>query len=390
MKIVEFIKSLKISIREKIYSVNNFSLLDILNYLFRFKYLLSALIFIFYIINAINGLNIDYKALLKIFEEYGFRNLMNSQWGIGLHYLDDINGNIKENKNSISNNIYAANNNDNENSNNHLGNTSNENNDNPNQNERGSSPVDVTNIPRYISPIEGANDSSDENDCDYSSDEGAKIPSEENGFNPEYNKREVDLEGMKLGRRYLRLKMDDVINQRNGILDSMHSKLKKAKIFVETKTVANQTSVQNQISVRNQTSVQNQSSVQSQSSVENQTSVENHTSVANQTYVANKTTNPKRSWEGLYSDSDSDNYEKSKIIKNESVIIKTKKAKFMDPADKKDFQDTLKIVEKKSQKLAKLAKEYDDLGEKMDDCESNLDGKMNSITKGLNNVFNKK
>jgi len=212
-----------------------------------------------------------------------------------LHYLDDINGNIKENKNSISNNIYAANNNDNENSNNHLGNTSNENNDNPNQNERGSSPVDVTNIPRYISPIEGANDSSDENDCDYSSDEGAKIPSEENGFNPEYNKREVDLEGMKLGRRYLRLKMDDVINQRNGILDSMHSKLKKAKIFVETKTVANQTSVQNQISVRNQTSVQNQSSVQSQSSVENQTSVENHTSVANQTYVANKTTNPKRS-----------------------------------------------------------------------------------------------
>jgi len=79
MKIVEFIKSLKISIREKIYSVNNFSLLDILNYLFRFKYLLSALIFIFYIINAINGLNIDYKALLKIFEEYGFRNLMNSQ-----------------------------------------------------------------------------------------------------------------------------------------------------------------------------------------------------------------------------------------------------------------------------------------------------------------------
>jgi len=62
----------------------------------------------------------------------------------------------------------------------------------------------------------------------------------------------------------------------------------------------------------------------------------------------------------------------------------------MDPADKKDFQDTLKIVEKKSQKLAKLAKEYDDLGEKMDDCESNLDGKMNSITKGLNNVFNKK
>jgi uncharacterized protein YeeX (DUF496 family) len=62
----------------------------------------------------------------------------------------------------------------------------------------------------------------------------------------------------------------------------------------------------------------------------------------------------------------------------------------MDPADKKDFQDTLKIVEKKSRKLAKLAKEYDDLGEKMDDCESNLDGKMNSITKGLNNVFNKK
>lgn len=322
MGLVEYIKSLKISIREKIYSVNNFGLLDVLNYLFCFKYLISAFIFIIYIINAINGLNIDYKALLKIFEECGVRDLINSQWGIGMHYLDDIDYNFKRNNDSISNNIFAANNN-----------TGNE---NSNQNERGSSPVDVTIMPRHMSPIEGANESSDEDSCAYSSDEGEKKPSEENGFNPEYSKREVRSEEIRLERRCIRMDIDDAVTQRNVQVDAAIEQLGRAEIYEET--------------------------------------------------ITKKT----RTWNERDSDSDSDKDDRSTIVDKESVIIKSKKAKFANPAEKQEFLDTIKKVEKKSRKIARLAEEYNKLGEEKKDCESNTEGKMNNITKALNNAFTKK
>jgi predicted nucleic acid-binding Zn-ribbon protein len=59
----------------------------------------------------------------------------------------------------------------------------------------------------------------------------------------------------------------------------------------------------------------------------------------------------------------------------------------MDPAEKKDFQDTLKIVEKKTRKIARLEMEHNKLGDKLDDYESNFEGKMNNITKGFNKAF---
>jgi len=172
---------LKIRIHEKIYSVNNFSLLDVLNFLFRFRFILSAFIFIIYIVNAINGLNIDCKGLLIALENFGLKDLINMKFRIGMHYLDGIDGNFIGNKDSISNNIFA-NNNDNENANNNdNGNNSNQNNNNSNENDRGSSPVDVTNMPRHLTPIEGANESSDDGEYVNSSDEGEKEPSAANG-----------------------------------------------------------------------------------------------------------------------------------------------------------------------------------------------------------------
>jgi len=58
----------------------------------------------------------------------------------------------------------------------------------------------------------------------------------------------------------------------------------------------------------------------------------------------------------------------------------------MNPDEKKDFQDTLKIIDKKDRKLVRLGREFDRLGEELDNCESNVEGKLNKIIKGLNNA----
>jgi len=42
---------------------------------------------------------------------------------------------------------------------------------------------------------------------------------------------------MKLGRRSLKLEMDDTIHQRNAKVDKARSQLSKAEIYEETKTI---------------------------------------------------------------------------------------------------------------------------------------------------------
>lgn len=115
--------------------------------MFCYRFFISILIFIIYIINVINGLNIDSKALAIAFnlliEKEGFIRLINIRFGIGMHYLDNVDGNLKNSKSSMSNNIFAVTgNNDNDNINN----------DNPNNNEimpnqgaRSPSPVPIDN-----------------------------------------------------------------------------------------------------------------------------------------------------------------------------------------------------------------------------------------------------
>ena len=349
-----YIKSLKVNMYKKIYSVNSFSLLDILDFMFRFKFIISVIIFTIYIVNVINGLNVDYKGLLKIFdllfEEGELINLMNSRFGIGMHYLDNIDGNFKGNKNSISNNVFAMINNDNENGNNnqngnnpnHNENNPSQNKNNPNLNNRSVSPIDVTRMPRYFSPLEGANESSDEGGYESSSDESEKEPSEKNNSNPDYSQRLEKIDQLKLERRCLRMDIDDTIIQRNERLKSVFLKLRKAEIYEETKTI-----------------------------------------------IPDNEPKPssKRTWNDRDSDSDSDNDNRTTIVRHEPQVVKSKKARFMDPAEKKDFQDTLKIVEKKTRKIARLEMEHNKLGDKLDDYESNFEGKMNNITKGFNKAF---
>src|SRR5947209_7554389 len=81
-----------------VFSVHNFSLLDILHYLYSCRYILSAFIFIFYFINVINGLNIDIKEIYKIIDfltkNGGFKNYI---LNINMNFDDNININFKHN-----------------------------------------------------------------------------------------------------------------------------------------------------------------------------------------------------------------------------------------------------------------------------------------------------
>src|SRR5256885_741844 len=100
--IYRYVKSLKINV----FSVHNFSLLDILHYLYSCRYILSAFIFIFYFINVINGLNIDIKEIYKIIDfltkNGGFKNYI---LNINMNFDDNININFKHNNSSKTNKI---------------------------------------------------------------------------------------------------------------------------------------------------------------------------------------------------------------------------------------------------------------------------------------------
>src|SRR5436305_342166 len=123
--IYRYVKSLKINV----FSLHNFSLLDILHYLYSCRYILSVFIFIFYFINVINGLNIDIKEIYKIIDfltkNGGFKNYI---LNINMNFDDNININFKHNNSSKTNKILAADNNNNPNSNNNVNNPNSNNN----------------------------------------------------------------------------------------------------------------------------------------------------------------------------------------------------------------------------------------------------------------------
>jgi hypothetical protein len=338
----KYLKSLNIikNMREKIFSVNRFSLLDILNYFYCFRYILSTFIFLFYFINAINGLNIDYKEIQKMIDllskDGGFINYMYYKLDIGINFWDDIDINLIGNKSSLSNKIFAVENNNNDNPNN--------NDNNANQVERSPSPVNIDNMPRYMRPVDDRDSSSEEGDYDYSDDEGEKVPNEKNGYNPEYSERAAKIERLKQERVGIKLDLHDLMVNRNKDVWSLHSKLRNAEIIEETQTIIPENRPKSAL---------------------------------------------KRTWDDRNSESDSDD-DKSKIANNQPRIIRTKKARFNNIYDKKDFQELSEVVEKKTKKVFKWMQQYDKKGEMLDDLESNLEGNMNRITKGVNNIDNNK
>lgn len=352
----KYLKSLNIikNMKEKIFSVNRFSLLDILNYLYCFRYILSAFIFIFYFINAIHGLNIDYKEIEKmidlLFKDGGFVNYMYYKWNIGINFWDDIDNNIIENKNWPTNKIFVIeNNNDNPNNNgNNANDNSNNNYNNVNDIERSPSPVNINNMPRYMRPIDDRDLSSEEGDYEYSEDEGEKVPNEKNGYNPEYSERAAKIGELKQERLGIKMDLHDLMVKRNHEVWSWHSKLKNAVIIEETQTRIPENRPQSTL---------------------------------------------KRTWDDRDSESDS-NEDISKIVQNQSEnqsrIIKTKKAKFSDVSDKKNFQELSEVVEKNTKKVFKWMQQYDKKGKMLDDLESNIESNMNKITKGINNIDNNK
>lgn len=363
-----YIKSREVYLRNKIYSINNFSLLDILYFLLRFKYIISAFIFIIYIVNAMNGLNIDYKGILEVFnslsEEGRFINAMNSYFGIGMHYLGDIDGGVKYNNNSMSNKIFAAiNNNENNNSNNNGhsnsqngnntdqdNNSHNQNGNDLNQDEGPVSPVSVDSMPDVWPSIEGAYETSPEPELeksDLSSDEGEKEPNEANGNNPHFSQREAKIDELKQKRKWLRSEADDDTAIRNEQLREAYSKLKKARIYEETETIA-------------------------------------------PTHVPEPKSLSKRTWIDRESDSDSDNDNKSRIITNpvndEPQTVKKRKALFRSAKDKAEFQEALKVVKEKSQEISKALQRHNRIGERLDNLDANYDAKMRRLTRGFDNV----
>jgi len=329
--IYRYVKSLKINV----FSVHNFSLLDILHYLYSCRYILSAFIFIFYFINVINGLNIDIKEIYKIIDfltkNGGFKNYI---LNINMNFDDNININFKHNNSSKTNKILAADNNNNLNSNNNGNNPNSNNNGNKaNEVERSPSPINIDNLPVHMSPVVDGNGFSSSDDYyESSSDEG------------EFSERAHKIEEIKQERTAIKMDLFDLMMKRNNDIESMNSKLEKAEIIEETKTIIPENKPKADL---------------------------------------------KRTWDDRDSDSDSDN-DKSNIannqLNNESTSVKSKKAKFNNDNDKKEFQKLTNTIEKESKKLTRWIAEYNKKADMLEDLSSNYQGKVDRITKGINNI----
>jgi len=199
------------------------------------RYILSAFIFILYFINAINGLNIDYKEVSKmvdiLLKNGEFMYYMSYNFNIDIDLWDNIDNNLEDSKNLIPNKIFAVENNNNGNCNN--------NGNHANETERSPSPIIIDNLPRHISPVLSSGDSSSD-DGFYvdSSDEGEKEPSAENNYNPEYSARAAKIEELKLKRVGLKMDIHDLMVKRNNDVRSLYSGLRKAQIIEETQTIS--------------------------------------------------------------------------------------------------------------------------------------------------------
>jgi len=73
---------------------------------------------------------------------------------------------------------------------------------------------------------------------------------------------------------------------------------------------------------------------------------------------------------------------------NERKIVRIKKAKFKDFNDKIEFQELANTVERESKTVDRWLNKYDKTGDILDDLESNYQGKVNKITKGISNINN--
>jgi len=381
----------------KLFSTQTFSLLDILNFLFRIRYLISASIFIIYIVNAIHGLNIDYKGLSEIFdyliEDGGFINSINRRFNLGMHYLGDIDNGIEGYKSSQSNTLFSVNNNSNDNytnnnnsndsntsqgnSNNHENgnhNNGNENNtnqdsnnnndieNNTNQNEnllpdrdKSPSPMQVD-LPSYKQEIEGNCETSDDDDDDdsdtSSTSEDEKLPTEENGYNPEFSQREEDIENIKQERKFLRTNIEDAKGRINGILDDVYKKVDKNVVL---------------------------------------DAIEKKKEVLNSEHLPEQKSGTKRTWRerdsDYDSDSDDDNNKKSRIISNPTdgkpQAVSSYLAKFKSAEDKEEFKEAMKEIQKLEAKAAKWQAEHDKLGLQKTNLVHNVAGKEKKLLSSM-------
>src|SRR5437868_2036052 len=138
-----------------------------------------------------------------------------------------ININFKHNNNSKTNKILAADNNNNPNSNNNGNNPNSNNNGNKaNEVERSPSPINIDNLPVHMSPVVDGNGFSSSDDYyESSSDEG------------EFSERAHKIEEIKQERTAIKMDLFDLMMKRNNDIESMNSKLEKAEIIEETKTI---------------------------------------------------------------------------------------------------------------------------------------------------------
>ena len=144
-----------------------------------------------------------------------------------MNFDDNININFKHNNSSKTNKILAADNNNNPNSNNNGNNPNSNNNGNKaNEVERSPSPINIDNLPVHMSPVVDGNGFSSSDDYyESSSDEG------------EFSERAHKIEEIKQERTAIKMDLFDLMMKRNNDIESMNSKLEKAEIIEETKTI---------------------------------------------------------------------------------------------------------------------------------------------------------
>src|SRR6202023_2459381 len=198
-----------------------------------------------------SGLTLDYKVLSQtldlLYEKVDLLDRINNRFGIGMHYLTDGGDYINDIRNPSIENINATANGNHENgssSNSGPNETANDNHENGSSSNSDPNVINNGKSVKSPSPVvayepkeyeEFSNNSSDEEDKENSEDEGEKIPTEANGYNPEYSEREAKIQEIKDQRRDIRQEINDYLEERDDIFEELESKMQieKPKIIVE-------------------------------------------------------------------------------------------------------------------------------------------------------------
>ena len=418
------VKWIKIKWGKNIYSINNFSLLDILNILFCYRFIISTFIILIYIINAMSGLTLDYKVLSQtldlLYEKVDLLDRINNRFGIGMHYLTDGGDYINDIRNPSIENIYATANDNNENgssSNSGPSETANGNHENGSSSNSDPNVINNGKSVKSPSPVvayepkeyeEFSNNSSDEEDKENSEDEGEKIPTEANGYNPEYSEREAKIQEIKDQRRDIRQEINDYLEERDDIFEELESKMQieKPKIIVEESEEENVVEVREEVREevnplkrgRENDSDSNETIGPSSKNTRKRDDDSDSTET-----IGPSSKNTRKRDDNSDSDSDSDSTEtigpSSKNTRKrdddsdydaDTEVDWSKPRKrqvvWSNPEQKQEYINLTKKAMKLENKVDKLIEVHDALGNKKDDHLANYSNKMDSVLDGFGNM----